>query len=90
MKVFYIDLTGLDSKQELRDYLTAKLPLPDYCGSALDSYYDVLTEFGADWDIIFYNVSKIHGRMDSYVEKFQKMCRDAAAGTPGLRIRFYP
>ena len=61
MKVFYIDLTGLDSKQELRDYLAAKLPLPDYCGSALDSYYDVLTEFG-----------------------------DAAAGTPGLRIRFYP
>ena len=89
MSVYYIDMTGIDSKAELHDLLRAKLPLPDYCGRSLDSVYDVLTEYGSSWDIIFYNLSKIHGRMSLYTARMRKMCEDAVRQTPGLRIRFF-
>ena len=89
MRVFYIDMTGIDSKNELHELLQERLPLPDYCGSNLDAVHDVLTEYGSSWDIIFYNLSKIHGSMEVYVGKLQKMCADAVRQTPGLQIRFY-
>ena len=56
-KVFYIDLSGVTTSDELQDLLVKELPLPDYYGKNLDALYDVLTENLQEWNIIFYNVS---------------------------------
>lgn len=57
-QVFYIDLKGITTKEELHALLRKELPLPEYYGDNLDAFYDVLTEKGAGWNIIFYNCTK--------------------------------
>ncbi|WP_158589530.1 barstar family protein [Butyrivibrio sp. CB08] len=89
-QVFYIDLTGISSKEELQALLTKELPLPDYYGSNLDALYDVLTEQGEGWNLIFYNVTKITVDMENYLTKLQKMCKNAANECDNLQIRFFP
>ena len=54
-QVFYIDLKNVTSKEELHTTLSRELPLPDYYGNNLDALYDVLTEEGEGWNLIFYN-----------------------------------
>ena len=58
-QVFYIDLNGISTKEELHALLRKELPLPEYYGDNLDAFYDVLTEKGAGWNLIFYNRAKV-------------------------------
>ncbi len=58
-QVFYIDLKGISTKEELHALLRKELPLPEYYGDNLDAFYDVLTEKGAGWNLIFYNCTKL-------------------------------
>ncbi len=60
-QVFYIDLKGISTREELHDLLRKELPLPEYYGDNLDAFYDVLTEKGAGWNLIFYNQTKVDG-----------------------------
>ena len=78
---FTIDLAGVRTPDALHDALASALPLPPDCGRNLDALYDVLTEYGADWRIVFRNAAGI-GR------PFRAVCRDAMAATPGLEIVF--
>lgn len=57
-QVFYIDLNGISTREGLHALLRKELPLPDYYGDNLDAFYDVLTEKGAGWNLIFYNCTK--------------------------------
>ena len=60
-QVFYIDLNGISTGDELHALLRKELPLPDYYGDNLDAFYDVLTEQGEGWNLIFYNRTKVDG-----------------------------
>ena len=60
-RVFYIDLNGISTKDELHALLRKELPLPEYYGDNLDAFYDVLTEKGTGWNLIFYNQTKVDG-----------------------------
>ncbi len=89
-KVFYIDLFEVNSNDELHDLLVKELPLPDYYGRNLDALYDVLGEFGDDWNIIFYNTKYAKLRIGKYYEALKSLCADACDEVEGLMIRFYP
>ena len=54
-QVFYIDLKGISTREELHALLRKELSLPEYYGDNLDAFYDVLTEQGEGWNLIFYN-----------------------------------
>ncbi len=58
-QVFYIDLKGISTKEELHALLRKELSLPEYYGDNLDAFYDVLTEQGEGWNLIFYNRTKV-------------------------------
>ena len=58
-QVFYIDLKEISTREELHALLRKELPLPEYYGDNLDAFYDVLTEQGEGWNIIFYNCTKV-------------------------------
>ena len=88
-RVFYIDLTGISTKESFHALLAKELPLPDYYGGNLDALYDVLTEEGEGWNIIFYNVTKTGQELEKYLNKARKMARRAVEETEGLKIRFY-
>ena len=55
-QVFYIDLKAATTKEKIHEAIAKELPLPDYYGGNLDALYDVLTEEGEGWNIIFYNL----------------------------------
>ena len=88
-QVFYIDLKGVITREELHDKLSKELPLPDYYGHNLDALYDVLTEDGEEWNIIFYNCTDIRTEMHEYFESFGRMCKRAVDDCEGLNIRFF-
>ncbi len=84
-QVFYIDLKGITTKEELHDLLAKELSLPEYYGHNLDALHDVLTEQGDNWNLIFYNCEETA----DYLIKLRKMCAAACKECDGLRIRFY-
>ena len=81
MQEFIVDLAGVHDAETLHDALAAQLPLPDYYGRNLDAFYDVLTEFGCDWRIVFRNAGPA-------VDGLREVCHDAAEETEGLEIAF--
>lgn len=89
-KVFYIDLKGIITKDELHERLAEILPLPDYYGGNLDALYDVLTEQSEKWNLIFYNTCDLARKMPEYFGKLCKMALRAMEETEDLNIRFYP
>lgn len=78
---FAIDLKGTSDADALQDVLVANLPLPPDYGRNLDAFYDILTEYGADWRIVFRNIGRA-------ATPLRAVCRDAVAETPGLEIVF--
>ena len=89
-KVFYIDVMEVFSKEDLQELLVKELPLPDYYGKNLDALYDVLTEFGQGWNIIFYNTKFAKYRLGKYFDALERLCGEACEEVNELRIRFYP
>jgi ribonuclease inhibitor len=96
MRVFYVDLAGVRDKAGLHDALMRDLPLPDYYGRNLDALHDVLTEYGSDWDVIFYNTREAQEALGGLYTALKRLCRDVvsefAEDEPesGMRVRFYP
>ena len=100
-QVFYIDLKDVTTKKALHEAIARELPLPDYYGHNLDALYDVLTEQGEGWNIIFYNTTALGkepsesttedaGEMSKYFTRLKKMCKQAVSECDNLQIRFYP
>ena len=81
MQEFIVDLAGVHDAESLQDALAAQLPLPSHYGRNLDAFYDVLTEFGCDWRIVFRNAGPA-------ADGLRDVCRDAAEETEGLEIVF--
>lgn len=78
-KEFVIDLKGVKDYEALHNAIAQGLPVPECYGRNLDAFYDVLTEYGADWRIVFRNAKRID-------KAFKTACRDAMDATPGLEI----
>ena len=76
---YTIDLSGVGDAAAFHSRLRATLPLPDSYGDNLDAFYDVLTEFGAAWTLVFRGVPPPGVR---------EVCEDAMAETPGLVVKF--
>lgn len=89
-QIFYIDLMEVNNKDELQELLEDELPLPDYYGRNLDAFNDVLTEYGSEWNIIFYNSKFAEYRLGKYFDALKRLCTEACEEVKGLRIRFYP
>ena len=69
---YRIDLANVTDGEALHDALAAALPLPEYYGRNLDAFYDVLTEFGGSWRIVFRNA-------DSVCQAFRTLCAEIGA-----------
>ena len=76
---FAIDITKAASAASLHACLRKALPLPEEYGDNLDAWFDVLTERGANWTLVF------RGKPP---EGFREVCSAAVEATPGLVVRF--
>ena len=88
--VFYIDLNEVSTKEEFHKALIRELPLPDYYGENLDALYDVLTEYGDGWNIIFYNSTALEKEEPKMFEGLRKTIKYALEECEGLKIRIFP
>ena len=80
-RVFTVDLASVRSAAKMHDAIAAALPLPEHYGRNLDALYDVLTEYGCNWKIVFRNAGTV-------ARGLRTVCADAMAETPGLEIVF--
>ena len=78
---FVVDLAGVRSAVRLHAVLAEQLPLPEHYGRNLDAFYDVLTEFGGRWSIVFRNAG-------AAAKGLRAVCADAMEATPGLEVVF--
>ncbi len=88
-QVFYIDLKGVITRDEFHDKLKKELPLPGYYGHNLDALFDILTEQGEEWNVIFYNSKDMKLEMPEYYDSLKRMCERAVADCDGLKVRFF-
>ena len=82
-KVFTVDLTGVRSAARMHAAIAGALPLPEHYGRNLDAFYDVLTEYGGNWKIVFKHAGAV-------ARGLRAVCADAMTETPGLEIVFEP
>ena len=88
-RVFYIDLEDAGTPAEVQERIVSALPVPAHYGKNLDALYDILTESGSGWDLIFYHDALLERAQPKYYETVKRLCREAAEDTPGLRVRFF-
>ena len=78
---FVVELQGVDTPEALHAALVAQLPLPAHYGRNLDAFYDVLTEYGANWRIVFRHAGVAAAGL-------RQVCADVAAEGTGVEIMF--
>ena len=78
---FVVELQGVGTAEALHAALAAQLPLPAHYGRNLDAFYDVLTECGANWRIVFRHAGAAAAGL-------RQVCADAAAEGAGGEIVF--
>lgn len=85
---FVIDLAGVASPGELHRRVRAVLPCPEWYGDNLDALYDLLTDQGGSWHIMFLHTAETESLLPVYMASLRRLCQRAMAETPGLSIEF--
>ena len=67
-------------------HLAARLDLPSYYGRNLDALYDVLTDIGADTEIILMDPAAVAEQLGKYGEALLSTMQEAAEENPRLTI----
>ena len=80
-KEFVIDLRGVRLAKTVHRKLAEALPFPADYGHNFDALFDFLTEYGADMKLVFKHAKQAP-------EVLARVCRNAAAATPGLDVVF--
>ena len=85
---YYINLEGIRTKKDLHEKLAQVLPLPEYYGANLDAFYDILSEYGSDWTLIFDNTEEFEQACPVYFANLKKLCARAQEELENLWIQF--
>ncbi|MCR5177722.1 MAG: barstar family protein [Lachnospiraceae bacterium] len=89
IRVFYVDVTGAYTPGDFQERIVHELPVPSYYGRNLDALYDMLTEYGKGWNLIFYGCGLLKRYEPKYFATVERLCGEACAETPCLKIRFF-
>ena len=67
-------------------HLAERLDLPSYYGRNLDALYDVLTDIGADTEVILMDPAAVAEQLGKYGEALLGSLQEAAESNPHLTI----
>ena len=70
----------------VHNHLAERLQLPSYYGRNLDALYDVLTEIGADTEIVLTDPAAAVEQMGKYGEALLATMQEAAEENPHLTV----
>jgi len=87
---YEIDLTGLDSREELHRLLREALPLPEWYGNNLDALHDALGEMPAPLELIFRNAAGASEDMQDYLQALRRLGVDLMLERPReITVRWF-
>ena len=89
MKKVVLDFNGLDSKEEIQEYLAEKMKFPFYYGRNLDALYDCLTDICEPVAIVL-NMpnSREDNHLEFYLDKLYRTLKDAEQDNGNLAVFF--
>lgn len=84
--VIILEGKAMNDRPSAHAHLAERLDLPSYYGRNLDALYDVLTEIGADTEIILMDPAAVVEAMGKYGEALLSTMQEAAENNPRLTI----
>ena len=87
MKKILLDLSPIQSREQLHDYLARTMDFPDYYGRNLDALYDMLTDIMED-TCIGISWGDREDIPAVRLEQVKKVFRDAQENNPHLCVTF--
>lgn len=85
---YEIFMGDVKNKEQFHDLIQETLPCPPYYGRNLDALYDVLTEQGSGWEVVFHGYDEILHWTPGNAEALKSICEDAMTACPDLKIVF--
>ena len=74
---YTVNLSGVESREQLHELLMKTLPLPSYYGKNLDALYDILTEGHQQWNGTFTACEKAKAVWGAYFDNLRETFTDA-------------
>ena len=81
-----LDLTTIDTKEELHLYLKEMLMLPEHYGKNLDALYDVLTEISQPLELVLEGSDILCEKISGYGKLFLTVVMHAARENENLTV----
>ena len=81
-----LNFSGIQSREEMHQYLQTKLQIPSSQGEEMDDIYNFLTLAAGRIHIIVEGLAKSRKRLGSYLDGVLKTLKDAEAVTEGLTV----
>ena len=81
-----LDGKAMVDRPAAHSHLAQRLDLPTYYGRNLDALYDVLTEIGADTELILEDPAAVVENLGKYGEALLSTMQEAAEENPHLTI----
>lgn len=89
MKRIVLDFEGMNSKEELQEYLAKQMEFPFYYGKNLDALYDCLTDIGEPTAVACNLPTVQEGSlMEDYLKRLYRTFRDAETDNENLAVFF--
>ena len=91
MKLVFLDMAKLSTKEAFHAALKEKLSLPEYYGGNLDALHDLLSEKNAaSVGLLFENCSLASEEMKPYLDSCKALLADLEQEGAGPFYRFFP
>lgn len=89
MRKVVLDFNGLDSKEEIQEYLAKRMNFPFYYGRNLDALYDCLTDISEPMAIALnMSDSREDNPLEIYLDKLYRTFKDAEQDNRNLAVFF--
>lgn len=84
--VVFLDGAAMTDRAAAHDLLAEKLELPAWYGRNLDALYDLLTERGAETELVLTDPAKVTEQLGRYGEALLTTLQEAAEKNPRLTV----
>ena len=88
MRKVVLNFDGMNSKEEIQEYLAEQMEFPFYYGKNLDALYDLLTERAGPTRIVIRRGDTLVSWLGDYGKSLIQTMLDADRANPGLEGLF--
>lgn len=87
MRKIILDFDGMETREEVQEYLAEKFEFPDYYGRNLDALFDCLTDISEDTCVGFFDSGEFNP-VSGYLKRVARVMSDAEEANPRFCVIF--